>query len=245
MRPGLVLLLAATVVALAGSGLVAVALREGPIDATLDPVRVAATAEGSYESRAGGAVLGVCPTPPCSPRTAIDIRFQGLPDVPYTARLDGASRAELGALQREGDGHVLRWEEAEDHTDKDRIVLVLAGRDVTALFVQPGTAFQVAGSMSMLWATAPARVHLNEIGAFTVSTVALAELDEEAPEGWEYRARLEGRDGAIDLGAFSGTALDARVERVRLEDQDRFVVSLHPAGADPESLGFPVLAAAL
>jgi len=221
--------------------------RDGPIDADLDTAVVLSHVTGTVARRPDSSVLGLCPSPPCGPETSIDLRFASLPTSPYVASMAGPGGEEpLGPLLQEGGEHVLRWSAAEDHADKDRIVVRLAGRQVAE-----GPLLGGAGTMAVDWyllffwelvGVSDPRVHLNEIGGVSVSTVALMELEEAPPEGWEFRAHLEGSSGRVALGALEDGKLDGRVERVRLEDQDRFIVTLARADAPVEE-GFPVLQA--
>ena len=235
----------ASAIALAVLGLVVGEQRAGPLDVEMRPVVVEATAAGTYLARPDSTVLGLCPEPPCDPHTSIDLRVRGLPPAPYEARLEGPTTVPLGPLSADGGEMVLRWSEGRDHTDKDRLVLSLAGRAVASIPVGGGGTTDLGGPLAVSWGAAPARVHLNEIGGVTTSTVATARLAEAAPEGWAFHARLEGTAGPIDLGPLDagdgvGAVLDARIERVRLEDQDRVVVLLAPVDGRG---GFPVLEA--
>lgn len=249
MHKGAVTAVAATVVALAAYGLLVTHDRAGPIDATLGAVSLDVAVSGTYQARGDGTVAGVCVLPACEAVTAIDLRFSGLPAAPYKARLDGPGSVSLEELVRDGEDHVLRWSRPEDHTDKMRIVLVLAGRDVATLAVQPSDGpAAVDTTLPSSWRAMPTSVHLNEIGGVTVSTVASARVPEAPPAGWEFHAYFEGRDGTVLLGPLEatpeGAVLDGRVERVGIEDQDRLVVALRPADTDG-ALGFPVWSADL
>lgn len=250
MQGAVVTAVAAAVLLAATYGLVEIEDRAGPIDTVLQPAAHDAHVEGTYEARSDSSVAGVCPAPPCDPFTAIDVRLDGLPPAPYTALLEGADRVALGPLVPDGDGHVLQWSADEDHTDKRRVLVRLAERTVAQFPVAPSDEpAPVATDLGVQWARTTAPVHLGEIGGVTISTVAKATLSEAPPAGWTFQARLEGDGGRVDLGPLGGEAgavLDARVERVALEDQTRLVVTLHPDSAGAAGLeGFPAWTADL
>jgi hypothetical protein len=235
----------AVAIAAATFGLSLDALRAGPIEVPLLPATVPVDASGTYHARGEAASplgSGVCPLPPCGPSTTIDLRFQGLPAATYEAWLAGpVARHSVGPLVPDGVDFVLRWSEASDHTDKGAIALTLAGRDIARLPVRASPEpLQVATTITASWEAMPAQARVNEIGGVTLSTVAVARLPGPAPVGWEYWAHFEGKAGAVDLGALSGTTLDGRAERLRLEDQDRLVIRVAPVGS-PAGDGFPVL----
>ena len=239
----------ALVLALAAAGLAVGWLREGPRDVEAMPAFVAADVSGTLGRRpAGTTVGGLCPVPPCEPRTSVELVLAGLPALPYVARLEGASSAvDLGPLLELDGAHGVDWEAAEDHGDKDTFVLAVAGRDVArhpVVWPQGTGTLRVGWELVVGWGAAPAHVHLNEVGAVTVSTVALAELDEAPPAGLEFRAALRDGPGLVDLGTFETqggrSVLDGRVERVRLADHDRVVVVLVVEGRATGE-GLPVL----
>lgn len=248
MRGLAVGILGALVLAAAATGLAVGWLRDGPHDVEAVPTSIVADASGTLERRtAGTTVGGLCPVPPCGPRTAIDLRFAGLPDLPYTARLDGGGTADLGPLRQEGDGHRLEWSAEADHGAKDELVLSVAGRDVArhpVAWTQGTGTTEADWELPVAWGAEPAEVHLNEIGAVAVSTVALATLDEVPPEGLEFRAALRQASGLVDLGTFGAqdgrSVLDGRVERLRLADHGRVVVLLVAEGRATGD-GLPVL----
>lgn len=253
MHGAIVTGIAAAVVLSAAYGLVVTEQRAGPVDTALERVTVATAVAGTYQARADSSIAGVCPVPPCEPRTAVDARFSGLPQVPYEAWLDGPDRIPLGPLVPDGTEWVLQWSEAEDHTDKDRIVLTAGGRDVAEVPVRPSDGpAPLDARFDASWGAQATQVYLAEIGGVTVSTIATAELADAAPEGWRLHAFFEGTAGRIDLGVLDavpgGSVLDARVERVGIEDQDRLVIALAPDGTVLEGngpAGFPVLEAHL
>ena len=245
MRSWPVAVVAAIALALPIVGLFEVAGRAGPIDTMLQPETMEAAAVGFFMTRGDTSVLGVCPNPPCAAGTTIDLRIRGLPEVPYAARLVGQSTVHLGPLAWNDDEARLLWTDDEEHADKDRLELLLAGRAIASWSLR-GSNVDLGGLFAASWGAAKTPVHLAEIGMITISTIAEAILAESPPDGWVFRAILEGSSGRIDIGELSGdgTILDARVVRIPLEDQQRIVIVIIPAG-DVVGPGFPVLAASL
>ncbi|HJQ93766.1 MAG TPA: hypothetical protein VJ874_05725 [Candidatus Thermoplasmatota archaeon] len=247
MRGLFVGIVGAAAIATAAFGLSLDGMRAGPFEVPLLPAVVAAEASGTYHAR-GESTLpgGVCPLPPCGPSTAIDLRLRGLPGAPYEVRLEGPGASEpLGPLAKEGADLVLRWSEPSDHTDKQELVVTLAGRDVARLPVRASaTPIDLAGRVEASWEARPDRARVSEIGGVTLSTIATARLEEPPPAGWEFRARFESATGTVELGALEDATMDARVERLRLEDQDRLVIVLVPMDA-ADGAGFPVLVATI
>ena len=220
--------------------------RAGPLDPALEPVVLQVPVTGTYLARAAQ-LLGVCLEPPCGAQTTIEVRFEGLPPLDYSARLEGATAQSLGSLQRDGDAHVLRWGRSADHTDKERIVVFLADRAIATVPVTAqATPQRLDSVLTVGWGAAPATMRANEIGGFVISTVATATLDDAPPHGWVYRAWFESSAGRTDLGLLEPQdgrwVLDARVERVALEEQHGLVIEMIPPGGH---VGFPVLEARL
>jgi hypothetical protein len=251
MRGRFVAIVGAAAILASAFGLALDGFRAGPFDRPLEPATAQAHVEGTYHTRAATAgPLGVCVQPPCDAGTDIDLVFQGLPPVPYDVRLQGSGGSEpLGTHHPEGGAMAIRWSQPRDHGDKDRLVLAVAGRDVASLPVQGGAEpLYVSTPLVAAWETRPATLRVNEIGGVVISSVASATIHEEPPAGWEFRARLEGRLGSADFGAFEvhrgESRLDGRVERLRLEDHETAVVLVVPVGA-AEGDGFPVLQATL
>src|SRR5688572_12604823 len=187
MRGAFIAVVGAAAILLSALGLAVVAARDGPLQVALEASAVEVQAEGTYQARAASSpALGLCPAPPCTAATAVDLRLRGLPDVTpaaYVARLEGDASQDLGALRRDGKDHVLQWAAEEDHTDKDRIVVSLAGRPIASIPVQASDApAPVDATVPASWGASPAEARLAEIGAVTVSTVARARLDEVPPE---------------------------------------------------------------
>lgn len=223
------------------AGLALDGLRPGPHDRALEPVAVPLQHEATW-SIGSSAPLGVCLTPPCPTTRDVEARLEGVPPVPYEVRVQGPSDAVgLGTFEPVGGVLEVVWHDDGGDGDKDRFVFAVAGRDVGAL------PFDGLSFLVLSWEAAPDRVHVGEIGAVTVSTVATAVLDETAPEGWEFRARFEGSGGPVDLGALEPAgdgqvALDGRAERVRLGDQQTLTIVVAPVGSGGDA-GFPVLRA--
>jgi len=221
--------------------------RAGPYDVPMRPAVVQASLSGTYDARGDTSVMGLCLDPPCDPHATLELRIAGLPDSPYEARLEGPAPEHLGPLRRVGDAYVLAWSRAEDHTDKEGVSVLLAGRVLATVPFSPGERpVPLDGPLALSWGAAPDSVHLNEIGGFVVSTVVKTELETAPPDGWVFVAWLEGWDGITLLGPLEAEAgrsvLDARVERLPLERQTAVVVAVAPAADAP---AFPVLRAAL
>lgn len=239
----------ALAIALAATGLVASTVRPGPYELELERATVEATADGAYHAVAAtqSPLCAVDPAP-CAASTRIDLRLAGLPDVPYTARLEGPDGVQdLGPLRRDPDGtQVLSWSRAEDHSGKRALVLVVAGLPVRTWAVGPSAAPQsLDGPFTAALALPGFDARVAQIGAVEVSAVATARAPYLAPDGWELVAALTG-DPFADLGPFApdgdASVLDARVERVRLGDHDGLRVQLRPVSG-PTTGAFPVAAA--
>ena len=257
MRGAFVGTVGALAIVAAIAGLSLDAFRMGPLERPLEPSVVQAGFSGSYMARGGSSLpFGLCPAPPCDAATEVDLSFTGLPSVPYEGVLTGTAGAvSLGPLTGEGADHILRWSSTDDHTDKTSIVLRFAGHDVASVPVRgTGAAERIGSTIVATWPPAAAvlgtHVHLNEIGGVTLSSVAVAHLPLVPPAGWTLHAWLEGPQGAVGFGGLDvgeeGTFLDGRLERLRLEDYDRFVVALSVTGtAVAAGEGFPVAFAVL
>lgn len=233
--------LAAAVVAASAYGLLAIDSRAGPLDLQLQPVAANVEVTGTSEARPDTRVAGLCLEPPCDPLTALDLRMEGLPEGPYQVRLQGDGELAIGPLVATGGAHVLRWSEAADHRDKGLLVLSLGGHDLAALELPQGEGpREVAAVLSLDWGPG-ATARLQEIGGFTVSTLVELRLDEATP-GWERHAYLEGGAGRVDLGRLHDGRLDARLERVGIEHQDRLVVAWVVEGHEVPVLAAPIRA---
>ena len=230
----------AVAILLSAAGLAADAVRPGPLTVGLQAAVVPVEASGSYlaEGPATGP-LGACVLPPCLAQTRVVLQLVGLPPVPYTMRLEGpASEKDLGPLVADGGALVLDYEAAEDHTDKTSVVLLLAGRPLHAWPVGPGER-SLTSDVAASLALPGVDLHLDEIGAVVVSTVAKASLAD--PGLGPLEARLEDGSRHVTLGAFDGgpatATLDARRERVRLDDYQTVAVVVrlgdHPAATFP------------
>lgn len=233
-------------IALSVTGLLLDAVRPGPVDVQLSPAQVPLQASGSYLAEANPAgPLGVCLAEACTPRTRIDLRLDGLPAGTYEARLEGPGESlGLGPLTTVGSTQVLNVDRPEDHTDKTRLVLLHVGLALHAWDVGAGER-SLDGPVPASFGFAPVRLHLDEIGAVTVSTTGKATFDVALPSSVTLVARLESGSGAVVLGTFERTSvgfvLDGRIERVRLAEQDRITVYLVGDGRD----GVPAWSAAL
>lgn len=231
----------AVAILLSACGLALDAVRPGPLDLVLEPATVAVAATGSYEAVAAPpapAPLGLCAVEPCAARTRVQLELRGLPAMAYTARLEGdGAGVDLGPLARRGDAHVLDVDRAEDHTGQDRLVLLLAGLALHAWDVGPG-ARDLAGTVEAGLRQGADRLHLDEIGAVTVSTVSKADVPFVAPPGLELAAVRDGRELGTFEAAGGGSVLDGRVERLRIGAGGEVVVLLRDPRA-PDA-GFPV-----
>lgn len=236
----------ALAIALAAAGLVASTVRPGPYDLGLERVAVDGTADGTYHAVAGSqSPLCAVDPAPCAASTRVDLRLAGLPDVPYTARLEGPDGVQdLGPLRRDPDGtQALSWSRAEDHSGKRALVIAVAGLPVRTWAVGPSAAPQsLDGPFTAALALPGFDARVAQIGAVEVSAVATARAPFLAPDGWELVAALTG-GGGTDLGPFAPdgaeSVLDARVERVRLGDHDGLRVLLRPVSG-PGTGAFPV-----
>lgn len=245
MRGRFVGIVGATVLALSILALVEHENRAGPYDLELEPTPLDLRLQGMYHARPDQSVVpGVCTPDPCRPYTSIEVRVDGLPPALYEARLDGEGTRAVGPLVPDGAGFLLRWSEVEDHTSKQRLVILLAGRDIASIAVGPSVEPRRIDTAAVaMWPGSGGSVHLAEIGGVTISTMVRLQVSDGPPPGWSLHAHLEGAAGTVPLGALDvedGKASgEARIERLPLEDQRRVVVLLRPdtmaAG------GFPIL----
>lgn len=229
----------AVAIALSATGLLLDAVRPGPLDVELTPANVMVDASGSYlATGANTGPLGICAMEPCTPRTRIALELVGLYPGTYEARLEGpGSTVPLGAFAaRSSPGssaQVLAFDRAEDHTDKTRLVLLHAGYPLYAWEVRAGE-LSLTGSILTSFGFEPIRVHLDEIGAVSVSTTAKSTLSLPPPPGAAFVVYLESGTSSVAMGTFEPMdgvlVLDGRVERLRLGDQERVTVYLAGAG---------------
>lgn len=232
MRVSWIAVAGAIALALPIAGLAEIAGRDGPHDVGFEPIAHGVQTSGSYA--AAPAPTGPqCLLQPCVAMAEVGLRVAGLPNGTYSLWLVGSGNVHIG----DADGpHEWSWSEAEDHTDKTALEVRFAGQPVLSLPVGPGER-SLAGSHAARWGDASGTVHLAEIGMVSISTIADGRLDLTAPDGWALEAFLDGPGGRVALDPLeadgAGSALDARVERVALEDHDRLVVELVGAGRFP------------
>lgn len=225
----------AVAIALSAAGLISDAVRPGPLDVELTPAHVMVEASGSYLATAANTgPLGICAMEPCTPRTRIVLQLAGLYPGTYEARLEGPNSAlALGAFAPSLSAQVLTFDRAEDHTDKTRLVLMHAGYPLHAWAVRAGE-LSLTGSILASFDFEPIRVHLDEIGAVSVSTTAKSTLTLPPPAGAAFVVHLESGTSSVTMGTFEPMdgvlVLDGRVERLRLGDQERVTVYLAGAG---------------
>ncbi|MBW3584102.1 MAG: hypothetical protein KY455_13505 [Euryarchaeota archaeon] len=240
-------------------GLFAIETRPGPIERPLVPAGHEVLTEGTYATRAASGDIGpggVCvPEPPATTctqaETQVRLRLSGLPDPGagrYHAFLLGASAMRpLGPLDADKDGFVLRSTAARDGQDADRLLVSLESRTDTR---RPGPLIvyeqdldddtDLSRRYTMHLIETVGEVRLNQIGAVEVSATAKATVPLPTPlDGWHLHAWFVDAAGrAVDLGPFEHgddrAVLDARVERVDLAVQTRFLVTLEPLDAAPE-----------
>ncbi|HET6398565.1 MAG TPA: hypothetical protein VFH47_03325, partial [Candidatus Thermoplasmatota archaeon] len=201
MRGAAIAVLGALVLAGSALALLEDRARAGPHVVPLQPVPLAAQAAGTFEARAASGVGGLCIQPPCSPSASLELRLVGLPPVGYDARLEGRGEGVmLGRLEHEGGRHTLRWSDARDHTDKLRLVLLVAGAEVAGLPLRGEGTTPLHGTLHVLFPAPPGTARLAEIGGVTVSTTATVRLQGAAPPGYTYHASLDGAAGPTALG---------------------------------------------
>lgn len=251
--------------ALVLGGLAVVEANTGPFPHEVGSAPLEADLQGTFLVERDGSptcgpdgASGVCDPP----RTEVVLRTEGLPnlgaDGTYAAALASPSdRLALGALERTSGGHELAF---ADEVDGDRYEsLVLAAtlpghRDAEAVPVaevplptSDGEAVELGAELETLPAEPSGRLDLAQIGAVEVAVTARGTVA-GVPGGpaWEPTAWLLDGSSATRLGAMErvgdGVAeADFREARVVLAEQDRFLVTLEPAGAgDPARPGLPL-----
>lgn len=212
----------------------------------------------------GGVCIPDTPGGECAPaRLAVDLRLAGLapmaPEAHYVAFLTGPglSPIVLGTLSHEDDRHTLDAQDDRDAREYETLVVALhkdaAAATPGALRVYAADVadhgqdapydLPAAATVTLLEATGSVRA--TEIGGFSISTTAIGDIALDAPLAeWELHAWFTphtATNEAVHLGTWEFTddarhaVLDARVERLRLEDQRAFVTTLTPAGVDGDA----------
>lgn len=242
-------------------GLAVVEANTGPFPHEVRPANVSADLSGTYTVREGsGSPFCQAAQDTCDPETEIDVRIEGLPELDrarYGAQLvDGERVHALGTLEATGGGHELRTVDAVDGDafDELRLTLVHGSAEPVDLRAQPlptsgGETVPLEASLEPVVGQARGGVSLAQIGAVEVAVTASGTLEGlPAFDGWSYRAWLADDEqgqwtalGDLEPGSEGRHHLDARVARVTLADQDRFLVTLEPAGETGQQPGgFPV-----
>lgn len=261
----------ALAILIAVAGLVIVEARSGPFDHRIGQATVSTALSGTIQVTTGGpagtdGTLCAAGPPVCEdPTTEVDLEMTGLPvlqgPASYAGFLTGADRVlPLGVLSLDGETYHLETTEDEDARELDRLVISLTqGSDpeapspfvVLEVPVDLGDgAAELADRFEAGLGPIQGRLSVAQVGAAEVSATADAMIEGLAAEpGWTYRAWFVDEEGVdTPLGELSqedaGTwVLDARVERVILAEQDRFLVTLLPEGSiqGDGPAGFPVV----
>lgn len=274
MRDTAATLIGTLAVLLVLGGWAIVETNTGPFEHELAPAEHATELEGTYVVRDGAASSPVCRSPgteqTCDPETELAIELAGLPrlgeQAAYAAFLADDQRLEpLGALEASGGAHELAFTGDVDGDDYGTLMLALADAEdtTTPAFELHAWALPTSGGEMIPLEEgapiqlAPAEGHLNlaQIGAVEVAITAETRLTGlPAPGGWSYEAWLVDDEvdrwtalGELEADEQGGYALDARVERVTLADQDRLLVTLEPPAATASGVpgGFPVVGTAV
>lgn len=269
-RDRVVLVAGAFSVALVLVGLAAVEANTGPFEHEVAPVEHATELDGSLLVEEGSTST-LCSSPAaevCQPRTELELVLEGLPSLEAPAAyrvvlVDGDRRVTVGELEPDSGAHRLSVE-AEIDTEAFEVLRVgldRAGSSGALAFAllevdvpdSGGERVPVTASADVRLASVAGQVDLAQIGAFEVAVTASARIEGlAAHEGWTYRAWLVDDAGPTwtplgEVATVDETGrVDARVERVHLVDQDRFLVTLEPADGDGEPegpAGFPVAGA--
>lgn len=189
------------------------------------------------------------------PRLRVDLAVSGLPRLPsganYHVFLVGAQLLALGVLEPAQTEHRIHYDEARDGRDFRTLSITAEAEPSTSpgplqvLAIDVAGKGQtapapIAGSSTTTFGRGVGTVRAAEIGAFAKSSTAVGDLSglPELP-GWTYQAWfVTTQDAYIYLGPWevdgkdpSRASLDGRVERIRLEDQGRFITTLEPRDA--------------
>lgn len=260
-----ILLTGGLAIALTVAGLAVVEANTGPFDHELEHATHDIELTGTYTVEDGSASSPVCQNDPsgdvCSPETRIEATIDGLPPLAdgsaYGAFLvDGDDILALGALEPGPDGHRLSFEgdvDADTYeylrfsivSDEDPSEQACVLRD-QMLPTSGGDAMPIEDGFEVPPRTIEGEASLAQIGAVEVAITASATIDGLPPlQGWSYEAWLVDDEatwtslGSLERGE-DVHRLDARIERVTLADQDRFLVTIEP-GEQAEPGGFPVV----
>lgn len=262
-----VLVAGALTVAVVVFGLAVVEANTGPFEHEVEAVEVSTALEGTYIVRQGSA-SAVCSSVEevCDPETELVLAIEGLPrlagDARYGAFLAEGERVQaLDVLDPGEEEHRLTVVRSIDGDAYDALVLGLVDaseprRLVFALHelelpTSGGERVPVAADVQASLAPARGELSLAQIGAVEVAVTAEASIEGlPAARDWSYEAWLVDEDTRTStwLGSLAqddegeSHRFDARIARLTLADQDRFLLTLHaPSSSTPgEPLGFPV-----
>lgn len=249
-------------------GWAAVEANTGPFEHDLEAASSPAELSGTYTVNGGSASSPLCGSEPtgqlCEPETVAEITVEGLPastEIPLAAWLVDAEGAHaLGTLEDQDGVHRLSATEVVDGDAYERLVVGLADPEAPDRIAFPlheeplptsgGETRQLSTSFDARIAPVEGSLSLAQIGAVEVAVTASATVEGlPRAEGWTYATWLVDEDtsawtslGVLEHDGDAGSGhLDARVERVTLADQERFVVTLEPAGVDARApVGFPL-----
>lgn len=245
------------------AGLAIVEANTGPFPHEARPASHATSLEGTYLVEQGSAspICGAA-SEACEPSTVIEVTIAGLPhldgDLGYAAELarDGDT-VPLGSLEASDDGHRLAFEGPVDGDAYEDLRIGLAAANASApdLVVQAvelptsgGDEVEMAVEGRAQLAEASGEVSLAQIGAVEIAVTAEVRIEGlPATELGTYHAWLVDDDASAwtslgEIAANEGNhGLDARQERVRLADQDRFLVTLEAGEPGARPGGFAVV----
>lgn len=270
-RDRVVAIVGAVAILLAVAGLVIVEARTGPFDHPIGQATSSTALSGTIQVTSGGpagtdGALCTAGPPFCDdPTTEVDLELTGLPvlqgSAGYAGFLTGTDQIlPLGLLALDGETYHLETKEDADARDLDRLVIsLIQGPDpetpspfvVLAVPVElsDGDA-ELADRFEVGLGPIQGRLSVAQVGAVEVSATADATIEGLAAEpGWTYLAWFVDDEGVhtplgeLSTGDGGVWTLDARVERVTLAVQERFVVTLEPVEAEGSSgpAGFPVV----
>lgn len=259
-------LVGALTIAIVVTGLVIVEANTGPFQHRVQPTVVPVELAGTYTVEDGSASSPWCSSQvadqACDPSTEIELAIEGLPSLAgagYAAFLvDGDRREPLGELEATEEAHELAYTGDVDADTFEHLRLAIvdaSGSQPVPLHDQllptsGGDAMPMDDAFAVQLGEASGDLALAQIGAVEIAVTADARI-EGLPEAgdWRYEAWLVDDDtsrwtplGELATDADGPQRLDARQERVKLADQDRFLVTLEPPtdARMAEPGGFPV-----
>lgn len=255
----------ALVIGLVVAGLAVVEANTGPFDHRVQPAAFPVQLNGTYIVEDSYASSPVCSSPAsdatCDPTTRVELSVEGLPRLAgagYAAFLvDGDRQEPLGPLDPADPGHELSYEGDVDGDTFEHLHLSLVdpnGEHALALQAQllptsGGDAMPLDDTFDVQLGSADGNVSLAQIGAVEVAVTAKGTIAGlPTAEGWTPVAWLVDEDlhRWTSLGELAPDGethrIDARMERVTLVEQERFVVTLEPAEGETQQrpAGFPL-----